>query len=178
MKLSSICLFVIILLVPMNAVTEENGPIIIPEKLQLIAADPKFGLAERLGIKWDAATIQDTGRYLGLIAAASELAISISNKAGHKEVDENDFAAALSILCLFPPNKPPIVEQYWGNIMPAYFNQGIRSVLDKAVGPAAVELTNAYKAGESGEGVYAKYSPDEAGYSANFLDLNRLGELQ
>lgn len=178
MKLSSICLFVAVLLVPIRASAQENGPIIIPEKLQRIAADPKFKLADRLGIKWDGATIEDTGRYLGLIAAASELAMSISNKDGRKEVDENDFAAALSILCLYPPNKPPLVEPYWGNIMPAYFNQSVRTVLDKAVGPGAIELTNAYKTGMSVEGIFEKYSSDQVDYSANFLDLNSLGEIK
>lgn len=177
MKWSAFCLIVLVSFAPTKSMAQENGPIVIPENLQRIAADPKFGLAERLGISWEKANPDDTGRYLGLLAGVSEIATTIAAQNGKKEAGEVEFLAALSIACLWPPNKPPLVQNYWGKIIPAYWDKDVRMQLDKAVGPGAIEISNAISKGESLDAIFAKYQ-DEASYSANFLDLGRLGLMQ
>src|SRR4051794_13695118 len=74
------------------AQTEGNGPVIIPERLQEIAK--KYPITERLGIRWDKATTGDTGKYLGFLAAASELSASIARKDERKAPIDADYMAA------------------------------------------------------------------------------------
>ena len=87
-----------------------NGPAIVLEMLQQIAV--KFPIAKRLGINWDSATLGDVGRYMGFLAGANVVARQIAGMRDRSSPTNDDYVAALSAQCMFPPNKPPFVQPY------------------------------------------------------------------
>src|SRR5689334_22226565 len=86
-----------------------NSPIIVPERLQQLAAENR--VAERLQINWNADVSSDAvSRYLGLLAAINEVAETIARGNQREVPGDNDYLAAMAAFCLYPPNKPPIAE--------------------------------------------------------------------
>ncbi len=135
----SLCVFVglyFMTILPSGA--QENGPAIIPERVQELAL--KLGIPERIGLNWNAATSEQVGRYMGILASANEVAKEIALKNGRKEALDDDYRAAFSIQCMWPPNKPPIIEEYWSSLYPAYYSADVRQKLREAIGPEAIKL--------------------------------------
>ncbi len=124
--------------IPVSAMAQENGPVIIPEQLQELAL--KFPIAERLKIDWNNAAPDDVGRYLGFLAATHEVAITVANSHDRKEPSNVDFLAALSIQCIWPNNKPPLIAESWPLQAPAFYSAAVREAIREAVGPTAKEL--------------------------------------
>ncbi|AYG66892.1 MULTISPECIES: hypothetical protein [unclassified Rhizobium] len=124
--------------IPGAATAQENGPIIIPEQLQKLALE--FPIAKRLDIDWNKAEPNDAGRYLGFLAAVNQVAITVANSHDRKEPNDVDFLAALSIQCIWPTNKPPLVEKSWPFQEAAFYNATVREAILKAVGPSAKDL--------------------------------------
>ena len=65
------------------------------------------------------------------------VASQIATMNHHSSPTFDDYVAALSVQCMWPPNKPPLVEQYWPQIYPAFYNEATRNKLRQAVGPQA-----------------------------------------
>ena len=153
----------------------QNGPVVVPDMLQQIAL--KFPIAERLGIKWDSATPGDVGRYMGFLAGANVVARQIAGMRDRSSPTNDDYVAALSAQCMFPPNKPPFVQPYWSQIYPAFYNETTRNELRQAVGPKAGAISDAIaKYGIDG---FAKsfndyLSTDEKQYFQNIFDPTKL----
>lgn len=126
---------------PTVVMAQEDGPSIIPARLQEIARE--LPIAERLGIVWKDATPEDVGRYMGIVAASYEVAKEIASKNGREAPDDKDYLAAMSAFCFFP-NKPPLVESYWPRTYSAFYSTYTRMSLSDAVGPAAVELAEKF----------------------------------
>ncbi|GEC42170.1 hypothetical protein CN221_37560 [Sinorhizobium meliloti] len=156
------------------AFAQENGPAIIPEQLQQLAL--KFPISKRLSIDWNNAGPDDVGKYLGFLAATNEVAITVANSNNRKEPGEVDFLAALSIQCIWPNNKPPLVEASWPLQAPAFYNAAVREAIREAVGPAARELPDRIE--ELGSAAYASSGVDlptnEAEYSKYIFDTDKL----
>ncbi|WP_442579600.1 hypothetical protein ACSBOB_29605 [Mesorhizobium sp. ASY16-5R] len=124
--------------VPRFANAEGNMPIIIPERLQELAF--KYPIADRLDINWNNAQPDDIGRYLGFLASVAVVAEEIGKQNNRSAPSDEDFVAAIGIQCIFPPNKPPLVESSWPAQVPAFYNEGVRNAIRAAVGPEAVAL--------------------------------------
>jgi hypothetical protein len=143
----------------------QNGPVVIPEVLQEVAM--KYAIADRLGIKWEGASTDDIGRYMGFLAAANEVARGIASKNSRETPDVQDFEAAVAALCVYPPNKPPVLEKYWPNMFPAFYDTELRDAIKGAVGPFASTLPS--KLSESAD---PKFWPqDEQEYKNKVLDF-------
>jgi hypothetical protein len=153
----------------------QNGPVVVPDMLQQIAV--KFPIAERLGIKWDSATVGDVGRYMGFLAGVNVVAIQIAGMSDRSSPTNDDYVAALSAQCMFPPNKPPFVEPYWSQIYPAFYSATTRNKLRQAVGPQAVAISKAItKYGLDGFAKsFNEYLPTEQKqYFQNIFDPTKL----
>ena len=152
-----------------------NGPAIVLEMLQQIAV--KFPIAKRLGINWDSATLGDVGRYMGFLAGVNVVASQIATMNHHSSPTFDDYVAALSVQCMWPPNKPPLVEQYWPQIYPAFYNEATRNKLRQAVGPQAGAVSYAIsKYGIDGfSKSFSEYLPaDQKQYFQNIFDPTKL----
>jgi hypothetical protein len=121
---------------------EQNGPTVVPDRLQQLAQ--KFPIAENLKINWDSATPSDVGRYVGFLAAVNVVATEIANKNDRKFPNDEDYIAAISIQCMFPPNKPPLVKPYWDLLFPAFYDEATRNKLKQAVQAKAFDLANVF----------------------------------
>lgn len=156
------------------AIAQENGPMIIPEQLQKLALE--FPVAKRLNIDWNKSGPNDVGRYLGFLAATNEVAITVANSHDRKEPSEVDFLAALSIQCIWPNNKPPLIEESWPLQAPAFYNAAVREAIREAVGPSAKELPDRIE--KLGQNAYAASGgdlptqPDQ--YYKDIFDIQRL----
>jgi hypothetical protein len=131
----------LLVLVPLNiAAAQDAQPIIIPEKLQIIAKE--FPVAQRLGISWEdgKTTDADIGTYLGFLAATAVVAEEIAKRNDRSVPTNDDYIAAISLQCIFPLNKPPFVEKTWPSQVAAFYNEGTRQILRQAVGPRAVAI--------------------------------------
>lgn len=116
-----------------------DEPVVIPETLQRIAAEQN--VASRLGIKWEAANPTNAGQYMGMLAAASIVAQTIAERNGRKSPTRDDYLAGLASLCLWPPNKPPVLtSEDHQRLYPAFYSAKLRQSVPKAVGQAAVGL--------------------------------------
>lgn len=119
-----------------------DEPAIIPEALQRIAAEQN--VASRLGIKWEAANPTNTGEYMGTLAAAAIVAQTIAERNGRKSPNSNDYLAGLASICLWPPNKPPVLtSEDRQRLYPAFYNTKLRRSIPSAVGKVAVGLPDA-----------------------------------
>lgn len=172
-RLSVIALFGSIMLTPASA--QEDGPALIPERLQKIAAQSP--LAGRLNIKWGSPSTEDTGRYIGILAAANQIALVISMKNDRSEPSDADYEAALATLCLWP-NKPPVAEPYWPLAYAAFGSEAIRNQLQAAVGPLAVELPSFIEAGSAEAEIRAQWPTAEQEYFDSVLDLESLSDAR
>lgn len=121
-----------------SVMAQEHGPVIIPEQLQKLALE--FPVAKRLNIDWGSAGTDDVGRYLGFLAAVNEVAIALAGSNDRMEPSKMDFLAALSIECIFPNNKPPLVEKTWPRQIAAFYNSTVRANIREAIGPEAEHL--------------------------------------
>lgn len=153
----------------------QNGPVVVPGTLQEIAL--KFPIAERLGIKWDSATPADVGRYMGFLAGIEVVAKTIAGKEDHSSPTFEDYVAAISAQCMFPPNKPPFVEKYWPQIYPAFYSAITRNKLREAVGPQAVSISKTLQ--ENGLDEFSKYftkylPTEETQYFQKIFDPTKL----
>jgi hypothetical protein len=128
----------IIVTLATEAVAQQNEAYIIPEQLQKLAIDA--GIAERLGIKWDAPKAKDVSHYMGMLATAAVLAKEIARRNERKTPTDADFLAALASTCTWPPNKPPTIKDEWPTFYPAFFDARLRNALPMALGPQAVTL--------------------------------------
>ncbi|MEZ2221524.1 hypothetical protein [Rhizobium sp. RCC_161_2] len=157
-----------------DAMAQENGPTIIPEQLQKLAL--KFPITERLKIDWNEAAPEDVGRYLGFLAAVNEVALTVAKSHDRKEPSEVDFLAALSIECIWPNHKPPLVEASWPLQEPAFYNAAVRETIRAAVGPVARELPDRIE--KLGQDLYASSGgelptqPDR--YYKDIFDIKKL----
>lgn len=123
------------------ASAEDFYPTVVPERLQELAL--KFPIAGRLNIDWAKATPMDTGRYMGALASANEIAREVAKRAGREKPEDADYIAGLSAQCMWPPNKPPVFEKYWPILFTAYYDSRVRAALHEAVGPNVQALTEA-----------------------------------
>ncbi|TIW72606.1 MAG: hypothetical protein E5V42_01975, partial [Mesorhizobium sp.] len=71
------------------AVAQGDGPVIVPDRIQQLATE--FPVAERLHIKWANASVEDIGRYVGLLSAVNEVANSIAIKNDRKTASDDDY---------------------------------------------------------------------------------------
>ncbi|WP_146258140.1 hypothetical protein [Sinorhizobium medicae] len=117
---------------------EGNQPLILSTRVQEIARD--YSIEKRLDIDWNNAKPEDITRYVGLLASAQTIAGEIAARNDRKQPEEADYRAAFISLCLWPPNKPPFVEQSWPAQIPAFYNEDERALLRKAVGTTAASL--------------------------------------
>lgn len=112
---------------------------------------------------------------MGLLAAADEIAETIASKNDRLQPSDNDFVAALSALCLFPPNnKPPFVEEYWPNAIAAFYSGSVRDSLQQAVGPTAVELSDTLQDNNISPLQHFNYPDREEDYLEQMLHLRIL----
>ena len=117
---------------------EDNQPLILSTRVQEIARD--YGVEERLQIDWNEAKPEDITRYIGLLASAETIAAEIAARNDRKQPEEADYRAAFISLCLWPPNKPPFVEESWPAQIPAFYSAKERALLREAVGKTAASL--------------------------------------
>lgn len=159
-----------------GASAQENGPTIIPEQVQRIAAE--YPVASRLGIEWGSASPEQVGKYMGLIAAVNEAAKGIALKNGRETPSDSDFRAAFSAWCIFPPNKPPVAEPYWPKAFRAFGSGQIRQQIRAAVGPLAVQLSGLYDTGEAVKAVESTWPTDEKNYWDEVINLKALDNVK
>jgi hypothetical protein len=134
----------------------------------------EFPVAERLGIKWGAATPDDIGRYMGLLAAINQVATTIALKNERKTASDDDYKAAFAAFCLWPPNKPPLAQPYWNQAFAAFSKQDIRDALQAGVGPLAITLPASIEAGKGSDVVLSEWPKIEAAYFTEVLNLGYL----
>lgn len=116
-----------------------DEPVIIPEALQRIAAEQN--VASRLGIKWEAANPTNAGQYMGTLAAAEIVAQTIAERNGRASPTKDDYLAGLASICLWPPNKPPVLtSEDRQRLYPAFYSTKLRQSIPNAVGKVAVGL--------------------------------------
>jgi hypothetical protein len=152
-----------------------NGPVVVPDTLQQIAT--KFPIAERLNIKWDSATLDDVGRYIGFLAGVNVVATQIAAMSHRSSPTPDDYFAALSMQCMWPPNKRPFIEPYWPQVYPAFYSVVTRNKLREAVGPQAPAVSDAItKYGVDGFAKsFTEYLPsDQKQYFQNIFDPTKL----
>jgi len=154
----------------------EDGPKVIPERVQELAI--KFPIAERLGIKWSAATPNDIGRYMGMLAATTEAATTIALKNGRKTPSDDDYTAAFAAFCFWPLNKPPLAEPYWDKAYGAFGNQKIRDSIQGAVGPLTVALPALIESGKASDVVLSEWPKTNADYLKGVLNFEGLANGQ
>lgn len=154
---------------------QENGPIVIPERLQKIAASSS--LASRLGVKWDSVSPENIGRYMGLLAAANEVAIVAARKNGRETPSDEDYEAGLAAWCLWP-NKPPIAEPYWPKAYAAFGNEIVRGEIRAAVGPLVTQLPAFAQKGQAQEVIDTQWPKDTKSYFNEVLDLGKLSDVK
>ncbi|QPC44508.1 hypothetical protein HW532_18485 [Kaustia mangrovi] len=127
-------------------VSAEDGPIIVPERIQEIALE--FPVSKRLEIDWAEAEASDVARYMGFLAATTVIAEKIAKGNSRERPSDDDYRAALTAQCIGPPNKPPLVQEYWESEVPAFYNSKVRATLREAVGPLAVEIASNWGEGQ------------------------------
>lgn len=159
-----------------DASAQENGPAIIPEQIQRIAAE--YPVANRLGIEWGSASPEQIGKYMGLIAAVNEAAKGIAFKNGRETPSDNDFRAAFSAWCIFPPNKPPLAEPYWPQAFRAFGDEEMRQAIRAAIGPLAVQLSSLNNEDERVKTVESTWPTDSKDYFDNVLNLRALDNVK
>lgn len=157
-----------------NALAQQTEPVIVSERAQEIAAG--YPIADRLGIDWDGAEPADTGRYIGLIAAAETVAREIARRNEREEPIDADYHSAFIVFCLWPPNKPPLVEKYWEVQETAYFDSEMRSILADAVRDVAVKMPAFFSDFDQSEfeAVNAELPIDQKSYFDFVFDLRPL----
>ncbi|RWD06694.1 MAG: hypothetical protein EOS58_06725 [Mesorhizobium sp.] len=154
------------------AVAQGDGPVIVPDRIQQLATE--FPVAERLHIKWANASVEDIGRYVGLLSAVNEGANSIAIKNDRKTASDDDYRAAFSVFCFWPVNKPPLAEPYWNDASAAFGNEKVRAALGSSVGPLAVALPSMIKDGTASDEVLKKWPQNQAEYMKYVIDLESL----
>ena len=158
---------------------EANGPIILSERLQEIALE--YPVAQRLGINWDDPGSEATSRYIGFLAATNVLAKEIADRSGRDAPTDDDYRTALFLQCIWPPNKPALVEEYWPLEEPAFYNAAVRDALRKGVGPGADKFAAVLAETKSGEATFADVASGAVDskdtYFAEFFDIRLLAGL-
>ncbi|ESY22388.1 MULTISPECIES: hypothetical protein [unclassified Mesorhizobium] len=157
------------------AKAQEDGPTIIPERLQKIALTTP--LADRLHVKWGAASPENIGQYMGLLAAVNQVAIVVAMKNGRETPSDEDYFAGLAAWCLFP-NKPPIAESYWPKAYGAFGNDKVRSEIRAAVGPLVSQFPAFIAKGEAQQEIDANWPKDPKMYFSDVLDLGSLSDVK
>ncbi|PBB36890.1 hypothetical protein [Mesorhizobium sp. WSM3868] len=155
-----------------TAAAQEDGPIILPDRLQQLATE--FPVAERLHISWAQASLEDIGRYVGLLSAVNEVANSIALKNDRKAASDDDYRAAFSVFCFWPVNKPPLAEPFWNTAAEAYGSEKVRMALGQSIGPLAVALPEMIKDGSASDEVLKKWPQTKAEYMKYVIDLESL----
>ena len=155
-----------------------DEPYAIPERVQILAKD--FPISERLNIDWAHAKTNDIGRYIGFLSAVSVIGEEIAKENGRDLPIDADYISALAGLCIFPPNKPPMVEKYWPIQEPAYFDAKVRMALREAVGPLLIGLPMAMTGnGQAALILEEKAFPtEEDQYFDEVLDLKNIPGFQ
>jgi hypothetical protein len=120
--------------------SDQNSPAIVPEMLQHIAAE--LGIAGRLDINWGSTTTDAVGLYMGVLAGINVVATTIADKNNRSTPTYQDYIAAIWSWCMWPPNKPPFIQEYWAAMSGAFYSATIREKLKAAVGPRTVALAN------------------------------------
>jgi hypothetical protein len=159
-----------------NASAQENGPTIIPEQIQRIAAE--YPVADRLGIEWGSASPEQIGKYMGLIAAVNEAAKGIALKNGRETPSDSDFRAAFSAWCIFPPNKPPLAESHWPQAFRAFGNEEMRQAIRASIGPLAVQLSGLENDDERVKAVESTWPKDSKDYFDEVINLKALDTVK
>lgn len=156
-------------------VAQEKGPVIIPERLQKIAASSP--LAARLGVEWNTVFPENIGRYMGLLAAANEVAMVAALKNGRETPSDEDYEAGLAAWCLWP-NKPPIAEPYWPKAYAAFGSESVRGEIRAAVGPLVTEFPAFIAKGQAQQVIDTQWPTDPKLYFNEVLDLGRLSDVK
>jgi len=156
---------------------DENGPIILSERLQELALE--YPVAERLGIDWAEPSENAVGRYISFLAATDVVAREIASRAGRESPTDSDYQTALFLQCIWPPNKPVVVEEYWPLEEPAFYSAAVRGLLQKAVGPGAETFAATLSETQSREAALAameasSFLKSEDEYLTNIFDLRYL----
>ncbi|AZN97184.1 hypothetical protein EJ066_07715 [Mesorhizobium sp. M9A.F.Ca.ET.002.03.1.2] len=154
---------------------QENGPIVIPERLQRIASSSQ--LAERLGVNWGSVSPEEIGRYMGLLAAANEVARVVALKNGRETPSDEDYEAGLAAWCLWP-NKPPIAEPYWPKAYAAFGNESVRDEIRAAVGPLVTQFPAFIEDGQAQQVIETQWPKDPKTYFSNVLNLESLSDVK
>lgn len=155
-----------------TAAAQGNGPVIVPDRIQQLATE--FPVAERLHIDWADASLEDIGRYVGLLSAVNEVANSIAAKNDRKTASDDDYRAAFSVFCFWPVNKPPLAEPYWNEAAAAFGSEKVRAALGSSIGPLAVALPAMIKDGSASDEVLKKWPQSQAEYMKYVLDFESL----
>jgi len=157
-------------LIGSTAIAQENIPHIVPERLQELAI--KLGIAKKLNISWNTADLKETGRYIGLLAAASTVSKQISARNGRTVPMDSDYKAALAILCVWPPHKPLVLEEWWALFSTSYANTNFRGKLTGAIGADAYKLPNEIENIKTEDQL--SFPKDLKIFSEKFLHVNQL----
>ncbi|PBB96446.1 hypothetical protein CK224_19175 [Mesorhizobium sp. WSM3862] len=168
-------LVIVSMLLGAAAQAQEEGPSIIPERLQQIAL--KTPLADRLHVNWESASPTEIGEYMGLLAAINQASIAIALKNGRDAPSDSDYMAGFAAWCLFP-NKPPIAEPFWPRAYGAFGSAKVRSEIRNAVRPLAVQLPSYIDKDEAREVVEKKWPQDPKAYFSDVLDLGSLSDVK
>lgn len=125
-------------ILPLQA--QEISTPLISEELQHIAKE--VNVAEQLGISWRASSPVDVGNYIGILTAAEVAAVALAKEGGRSKPDAADYITALSLYCVFPPNKPPVAKEYRHILYSTYYDEELRKKIPSAIGPQAYEIAN------------------------------------
>lgn len=151
---------------------QPTTPYVVPEEIQKIAIELR--VAERMGIKWG--ELADTGRYISVLSAAAVLSREIAVRNKREAPTREDYVAGLVAICLWPPNKPPIVRGNWPAVYPAFYDEKVRVALQGALGSAAVGLPSRLEKTGGIKASYKNLSLPEArdDYFAQVFDIRKL----
>ena len=112
---------------------------IVAEELQRLAVE--HNVAARLGIKWERADLADVGRYMGILTASDIIARKVADKNGRLAPSRADYLAALASVCIWPPNKPPVLTSEDQEVLySTFYSAKLKTALPNAVGPVAIQL--------------------------------------
>ena len=171
----SVITFAVMAILPTLGLAQENGPVIVPERVQKLAL--QYPVAERLGFEWEAATPDDIGRYMGLLAGTYEAAKAIAFSNKRETPSDEDYEAAFAVFCWWP-NKPPNAEPYWSKSFHAFGNESVRKAIQSGIGPLAAELPGQIEAGKAAAFIEGNWPTDPKAYVTDVWDFELLNGAQ
>lgn len=101
------------------------------------------------------------------------VANQIAKVNGREIPEKEDYLSALSVLCIWPPNKPPIMPEFRPRFYSTFYDDDQRAALRKAIGAKSFELPAKFYSGEE-----INFPEDVESYRKEILDYTILKEMQ